>query len=172
MLKLQYDEKTGVVGKAYPSSYDVAIPYKEIDEETNDKIAADAENIYFVVNDELTTTPTDGYKAKLTAQNEALFNANFVKSSFGYLRKIPQGFSDLMSSFDTALNNCRLLAKSGKKLPANTIKYYQLPDFTKTQAEIEADLLANIKGLPEMDEDAFAPYYLEVSQIWLTIHQA
>ena len=64
MLKLQYDETTGVVGKAYPEAYDVATPYIEIDEATNDKIAADAENIYFVVNNELTTTPTDGYKNK------------------------------------------------------------------------------------------------------------
>ena len=64
MLKLQYDLKTGEVKKAYPSAYDVAVPYIEIDEATNDKISQDAETIYFVANGELTTTPTDAYKVQ------------------------------------------------------------------------------------------------------------
>ena len=107
-----------------------------------------------------------GYKAQIVAEQEAAFEAEFMQTTFGWLRKSPKGFSNLMESFNTAM----IAAQGLGFVPEGAITTYQKPEFTgeDTQNEIEERLIDNAVKNAQMSAVEFAPMYLEVAQKWVS----
>ena len=112
--------------------------------------------------------------AFLASQVEARkneFEKDFLKTSFGYLRRRPKNFSSLLESFILAKEYISI----NGTLPAGKLKVYPLSiDFSveRTKEELEAWLIENIQLLPEQNQTDFESKFLEVSNLWFEEHEA
>lgn len=96
-------------------------------------------------------------------QRQAAFLRDFFNvTGIGYYRKVPKGYQSAIESINTAFNIC---TKMGG-LPANTLIFYQEPDFTKPEQCTEEWLVEHQIKLPAMDADAFANLYIAFVTAW------
>jgi len=99
------------------------------------------------------------------AEREANFKASFFEiESFGWFRKVPKGYSSAVESLNTAFNAVSLL----QKLPADTMIFYQQPDFYKPEDCTEEWLVEHQTKNPEMSVQEFAAFYMAFMTAWNT----
>lgn len=111
-------------------------------------------------------TDTDEYKAKVQTALKIQFETNFTKTSLGWLRNVPTGYSSIVEAMNSAFNV--VVAKSS--LPAWGLQFYPEPDFTKytTYDTVLAYLKANVIQSSEMTSTAFYELYAEFMTTWNT----
>ena len=124
-----------------------------------------------VENEEIVDMRDDSaYKEQAASEQAAKFNADFMETSFGYLRKQPKGFSNLMESFNTAMIGCTGIGF----VPAGALTIYSKPEFNgeQTQVEIEQWLVDNTVKNAQLSPQEFTPMYLEVTQKWVAMEHS
>ena len=98
MIKRRYDETTGELGKAYPESMTIPEPYLTLTEAENNKISADSENVYFYINNELTTKN----KAQIEETNQKIASIKEQLSEIDLksIRAIRSGETDYIAEYE------------------------------------------------------------------------
>lgn len=111
---------------------------------------------YYVENGELKSVPDSDIR-------EADFKAKFFEiPSYGWFRKVPKGYQSAVECLNLAYNNVTMAGS----LPANTLIFYQQPDFTKPEECTEEWLIAHQTKNAEMTAQEFAALYTGFSVAW------
>ncbi|MBQ1769072.1 MAG: hypothetical protein IIZ99_00010 [Turicibacter sp.] len=111
---------------------------------------------YYVENGELKSVPDSDIR-------EADFKAKFFEiPSYGWFRRAPKGYQSAVECLNLAYNNVTMAGS----LPANTLIFYQQPDFTKPEECTEDWLIAHQTKNAEMTAQEFAALYAGFSVAW------
>ena len=86
----------------------------------------------------------------------------FNVQGIGYYRKKPKGYQSAIESINTAFNLCNKMGG----LPANTLIFYQEPDFTKPEQCTEEWLVQHQIKLPAMSAEQFNELYIAFVTAW------
>ena len=118
-------------------------------------------NYYKYDNGEIVLNPD--YGQEQAAEREADFNSKFFEiPSYGWFRKEPKGYSSAVESLNTAFNAVSILGK----LPAETMIFYQEPDFTKPEECTEEWLVQHQTKNAEMSVQEFGQFYMAFMTAW------
>lgn len=102
------------------------------------------------------------------AERKAIFLEKFFKVNLGdelgeaYYRKQPKGYQSAIESINTAQIICSKL----NGLPANTLIFYQEPNFKKAEQCTEEWLIQHQIVLPAMTAENFDDLYISFIQAW------
>ncbi|MBO7735025.1 MAG: hypothetical protein J6S67_20855 [Methanobrevibacter sp.] len=119
------------------------------------------EGKYIVVDGELVLNPD--WEDEQAAKREADFKSKFFDiEGFGWFRKVPKGYSSAVECLNLAFNNVSMLGK----LPAETLIFYQEPDFTKPEECTEEWLIEHQTKNAEMTVQEFGQFYAGFSVAW------
>ena len=102
---------------------------------------------------------------------EADFKSKFFYiNGFGWYRKQPKGYQSAVESVNSAYNSFSEMQKLGltENFPANTLIFYQQPDFTKPEECTEEWLIAHQMFNTEMTPQQFGQFYIGFIQAWNT----
>lgn len=128
------------------------ITQEELDEHPNKVIVSEG---VLVLNPD--------YDTEEAAARQADFESKFFNiPNFGWFRKVPKGYSSAVECLNLAFNNVSLLGK----LPAETLIFYQQPDFTKPEECTEEWLVAHQTKNDEMTTQEFSQFYAGFSVAW------
>lgn len=111
------------------------------------------------------------YDVEAADKREADFKSKFFNiKGFGWYRKQPKGYSSAVESINSAYNSFTEMQKLGltENFPANTLIFYQQPDFTKPEQCTEAWLIAHQIFSQEMTPQQFGQFYIGFIQAWNT----
>lgn len=106
-----------------------------------------------------------------TAMREAEFKSTFFYiNSFGWYRKHPKGYQSAVESINSAYNSFAEMQKLGlaENFPANTLIFYQQPDFTKAEQCTEEWLVEHQIFNQAMTPQQFGQFYIGFIQAWNT----
>ena len=96
---------------------------------------------------------------------EKWFTSDFFEvPNFGWYRKRPKGYSSAVESLNTAFN---IVAVIGS-LPADTLIFYQEPDFTDPSTCTEEWLVEHQTKNPAMSAQEFGAFYASFITAWNT----
>lgn len=114
---------------------------------------------YKIVNNEVVEkTAEDKYN-----ERKAGFLKQFFKvSNIGYYRKTPKGYQSAIESINTAFNLCNKIGG----LPADTLIFYEEPDFSKEEECTEEWLVEHQIKLPAMTAQQFDDLYVTFVTSW------
>jgi len=102
---------------------------------------------------------------ELAEEREENFKNQFFEiPNYGWFRKVPKGYSSAVESLNTASIAVSFL----QKLPANTLIFYQQPDFTKPEECTEEWLIEHQTTNAEMSVQEFGQFYLTFTAAWNT----
>lgn len=119
------------------------------------------EGKYIVVDGELVLNPD--WEDEQAAKREADFKSKFFYiEGFGWFRKVPKGYASAVECLNLAFNNVSMLGK----LPAETLIFYQEPDFTKPEECTEEWLIEHQTKNAEMTVQEFGQFYAGFSVAW------
>ena len=100
-----------------------------------------------------------------TALRQANFEANFLATSLGNYRLVPQGYANAQQSIDT-VNNMVMYSQGLTEQLANRIIFYETPDFTKPE-ECTEEWLVQHQSHPEpMTLQQWGAFYLEFTALY------
>ena len=86
----------------------------------------------------------------------------FEIPAFGWFRKEPKGYSSAVESLNTAFNAVTIIGS----LPANTLIFYQEPDFTKPEECTEEWLVEHQTFNEAMTAQEFGAFYVAFMTAW------
>lgn len=99
------------------------------------------------------------------AENEREFKRSFFFiPSFGWYRKKPKGYQSAVESLNSAFNIVTIIGK----LPAETLIFYQTPNFTDPSTLTEEWLVAHQIKNEEMTTEQFGTFYATFLTVWNT----
>lgn len=127
------------------------------------------EGKYIVVNNELVLNPN--YEKEQEEKREAYFKSKFFNiEGFGWYRKQPKGYQSAVESVNSAYNSFSEMQKLGlaENFPADTLIFYQQPDFTKPEECTEEWLIAHQIFNTEMTPQQFGQFYIGFIKAWNT----
>ena len=94
---------------------------------------------------------------------EADFKEKFFEiPNFGWFRKQPKGYSSAVESLNTAFNAVAIIGS----LPANTLIFYQAPDFTDPEQCTEEWLVEHQVFNEAMTSQEFGQFYVTFMMAW------
>lgn len=96
------------------------------------------------------------------ARQKEFENKFFEIIGVGWYRKQPEGYSSAIESINTAFNSVTILGS----LPANTLIFYQKPDFTKEEQCTEEWLIAHQFKNQFMTKTEFGQFYAKFVETW------
>lgn len=100
---------------------------------------------------------------EIAGLREETFKSKFFEiPSYGWFRKVPKGYSSAVESLNTAFNAVSVL----NKLPANTLIFYEEPDFTKPEECTEEWLVRHQTTNEEMTAQEFGAFYMAFMTAW------
>lgn len=143
--------------------------YVLITEEQIRNINIKGRNYYVIENNELVINPD--YDQEQATKREVDFKSKFFNiNGFGWYRKQPKGYSSAVESINSAYNSFTEMQKLGlaENFPANTLIFYQQPDFTKPEQCTEEWLVAHQMLNQEMTPQQFGQFYIGFIQAWNT----
>ena len=114
---------------------------------------------------------TPEYQEKEASARRQDFESKFFEiKNFGWYRREPKGYSSAIESINNAYNSFNEMRKLGltENFPANTLIFYQQPDFTKPEQCTEEWLVAHQIFNQEMTPEQFGQFYIGFSQAWNT----
>lgn len=117
-------------------------------------------------------TGTSEYREGKIKSREADFKSNFfLVKDFGWYRKQPKGYQSAVESINSAYNSFTEMQKLGltENFPANTLIFYQQPDFSKPEECTEDWLVAHQIFNQEMTPEQFGQFYISFIQAWNTM---
>ena len=127
-------------------------------EETQDKYILNGDENEYVLVDEK-------YQEEKALERKAEFEKQFFNiEGVGYYRRQPKGYSSALESVNTAFNAVTIMGK----LPANTLTFYQAPDFAIEEQCTEEWLVANSFKNAEMTAQEFGQFYEKFITAWNT----
>lgn len=139
-----------------------------ITEEQAQKIQND--KLYYIIDDnQLIVNPN--YEQELANARQQDFKSKFFEiKNFGWYRREPKGYSSAVESINSAYNSFTEMQKLGlaENFPANTLIFYQQPDFTKPEQCTEEWLVAHQMLNQEMTPQQFGQFYIGFIQAWNT----
>ena len=102
------------------------------------------------------------------ALREEEFKKDFFEvPNVGWYRKVPKGYSSAVESMNTAFNNFSVMNKFGvEEFPADTLIFYQAPDFTKPEECTEEWLVAHQFKNRAMTAQEFGTFYMTFTNAW------
>jgi len=119
------------------------------------------EGKYIVEDSELVLNPN--YDEEQAEKREELFKEKFFEiPTFGWFRKQPKGYSSAVESLNTAFNAVSIIGS----LPANTLIFYQAPDFTKPEECTEEWLIEHQTFNEAMTAQEFGQFYVAFMTAW------
>lgn len=124
---------------------------------------------YIIIDNALVLNPD--YQREQAAVREADFKSKFFNiAGFGWYRKQPKGYQSAVESVNSAYNSFSEMQKLGlaENFPANTLIFYQQPDFTKPEQCTEEWLIAHQIFNTEMTPQKFGQFYIGFIQAWNT----
>ena len=105
------------------------------------------------------------YEDEQTAIREENFKSQFFEiPGYGWYRKVPKGYSSAVESFIAAARAVDYI----HMLPADTLIFYQEPDFTKPEECTEEWLVEHQIFNEQMTEQEFGQLYMIFMQAWNT----
>ena len=132
--------------------------YKSIGMTQQDVELSDVDNNWYTA--EKCPHKTDEEK---TAMRQADFESRFFEvNNKGWYRRQPKGYGSAVESLNTAFNAVTLMGK----LPANTLIFYEKPDYTKPEECTEEWLVEHQTFNEEMTVQEFGIFYTEFMQAW------
>lgn len=163
MLKYCFllNEETGLVqlGAGCSDEY-----YKEIGMKKRDVEQSEKDGEWYLKN----KCPHYTEEEK-TAMRKADFESTFFEVvNFGWYRKQPKGYQSAVESLNSAYNSYIEMQKLGivQNFPANTLIFYEKPDFTKPEECTEEWLIAHQTFNQEMTPIEFGQFYIGFMTAW------
>lgn len=104
-----------------------------------------------------------------TAMRKANFESTFFEIlGFGWYRRRPKGYSSAVESLNSAYNSYTEMQKLGmvQNFPANTLIFYEKPDFTKPEECTEEWLIEHQYFNEEMTPIEFGQFYIRFTTAW------
>ncbi len=98
-------------------------------------------------------------------QREAEFYKNFIQTSWGNFRKIPQGYSSAVEAVNTIFNMVNIQNGLTEQL-APLLIFYPTPDFSKIEQCNETWLIENQYTHAPCTKEEFLQWYNEFQAIW------
>lgn len=141
--------------------------YVLIIEEQIKNINIKGKNYYVIENNELVINPN--YEQEQAAKREADFQSKFFYiAGSGWYRREPKGYSSAVESINSAYNSFTEMQKLGlvENFPANTLIFYQQPNFTKPEQCTEEWLVDHQIFNEEMTPEQFGRFYVGFIQAW------
>lgn len=148
---------------------DLPLGYVLITEEQIELLNEKGTNYFIIQNGKLIQNPN--YEQEQADKREADFKSKFFNiKGFGWYRKQPKGYSSAVESINSAYNSFTEMQKLSltENFPANTLIFYQQPDFTKPKECTEAWLVAHQIFNQEMTPEQFGQFYIGFIQAWNT----
>ena len=141
------------------------VGYQVISDEVYNNYQADNDR-YKVIDGVFTDIiGTPEYEEIKSEEREENFKNQFFEiPNYGWFRKVPKGYSSAVESLNTAFNAVSIL----QKLPANTLIFYQEPDFTKPEECTEEWLIEHQTTNAEMSVQEFGQFYIAFMTAWNT----
>ena len=103
------------------------------------------------------------YQEQKAQERQAEFEKQFFYiEGVGYYRRQPKGYSSALESVNTAFNAVTILGT----LPANTLTFYQAPDFANEEECTEEWLVANSFKNEVMTDEEFGQFYAKFITAW------
>ena len=105
------------------------------------------------------------WKEKISESRKVEFLSQFFEiPEHGFFRKQPKGYSSAVESLNTAFNIVSIIGN----LPAGTLTFYEMPDFTIEEQCTEEWLVANSYKNDEMTATEFGKFYADFMTAWNT----
>ena len=105
------------------------------------------------------------YEQEQAEVRRKIFESNFLTTSKGNYRLVPQGFANAQQSIDTINNMVVKLGGLPKKY-ADEIKFYPTPDFTNPEECTEEWLIAHQIHLEPMTLQEWDTFYIEFVDLY------
>lgn len=116
---------------------------------------------YIYDNGEIIINPN--YDDEQAAIRETDFKSKFFEiTGYGWFRKVPKGYQSAVECLNLAFNNVSIIGK----LPAETLIFYQQPDFYKPEECTEDWLIEHQTKNAEMTAQEFGVFYAGFSVAW------
>ena len=119
------------------------------------------QNKYIVEDGNLVLNPN--YEQEQVQKRQEIFKKDFFNiEGYGWYRRTPKGYTSALESINTAFNSVTILGS----LPANTLIFYQKPDFTKEEQCTEEWLVAHQFKNQAMTTTEFGQFYAKFVETW------
>ena len=118
---------------------------------------------YIVIDGELVLNPN--YDDEQTEKRKQEFESQFLATSKGNYRLVPQGYANAQQSIDTINGNVLSLGELDAEIAAMVI-FYPTPDFTKPEQCTEEWLIEHQYNIETMTKEAWGVFYREFSKLY------